>query len=459
MAKHQELIDTSIEKLRHSFNAQKLYGLSARKEVLQSLLAMVSDNQEEIIKALKEDLGRPAFESFVAEVAFIKQEIKLALKKLSSWTKEKPVKTPLAFLPGKAYIKPCPKGVVLLIAPWNYPFQLSLVPLVSALAAGNTVLLKPSEIAESSQNLLKTLLNRYVDSSLVEVLCGGATFTQSLLEREFDHIFYTGGGKVAQKVLEAAAKHICPTTLELGGKSPVIIDATADLDLAAKRILWGKCMNAGQTCIAPDYVLIEGKADAFIDYLKNHMQKMFEGDVNKSPHFARIINQAHLKRLASYLEGQKPVFGGNYDLSQKFFAPTLVLNPKLDSSLMREEIFGPILPIIEVGHIDEAIKIIKSKEHPLAMYVFSNNDQQIKSILNKTLSGSVAINDCLSQVAISSLPFGGLRHSGMGSYHGYYGFATFTHFQSIYKRSNYLDNPIKYPPYNDKKMRLAQSLL
>jgi aldehyde dehydrogenase (NAD+) len=446
--------------LRTAHDERLLWPIPARKNALRQLLKAVLDNEENINKALSEDLGRPQFEAFVLEVAIVKEEIHTALKALGSWSKAQPITTPIQFQPGSSYVKPSPKGVVLIIAPWNYPIQLSLVPLVSAIAAGNCAIIKPSELAPQSALLLATIVNNYLDPRCFRVINGDVQVAQELLDLPFDHIFYTGSTKVGKEVMKKAAHHLTPVTLELGGKSPAIIDETCDLDVSVKRLLWGKCVNAGQTCIAPDYVLINHRLiPEFIGLAKKHLLSMFGEQVEQSTSFGRIVNARHFERLTSYLQDGRIVHGGVSNKDTRFIEPTILIDVQEGASVMHDEIFGPILPIMSTENIDQAIGFINARPHPLALYVFSNNQKTIEKIITNTSSGGVCINDCLSHAGIIDLPFGGVGHSGFGNYHGKYGFLTFSHMRAVHKRSMLLDNPLKYAPYSDHKLKLARILL
>lgn len=432
----------------------------ARRAVLKQLQNAFLKNEEKIFQALTDDLGRPRFEAYVAEIAIIKEELALAIRSLSLWAKKRVVKTPIVFQPGISYVEPMPKGLVLIIAPWNYPFQLSLVPLISAIAAGNCVILKPSELAPASARVIADMINDNLDTNWFRVICGGKSSAQALLDLPFDHIFYTGSTTVGREVMKKAAEHLTPVTLELGGKSPVIVDDTADLSLATKRILWGKCLNAGQTCIAPDYVLIEEHRQAeFIEHARKHLTAMFGAHKQSAKSFGRIVNQHHFARLQNYLQDGTIVLGGEHDAHENFIEPTLLINVKPDAPAMTDEIFGPILPIITVKSINDAIRFINARPHPLALYLFSTNKATIRSVLEQTLSGGVVINDTIAHCGIIDLPFGGVRHSGIGSYHGLAGFETFSHLRSVHRRANLLDLPIKYAPYTDRKLALARMVL
>lgn len=432
----------------------------ARRIALKQLQKALVDNEDKIFHALTSDLRRPRFEAYVAEISIIKEEINLALRSLGTWSKKRIVKTPLVFQPGISYVEPTPKGLVLIIAPWNYPFQLSLVPLISAIAAGNCAIVKPSELAPASATVITEIINQNLDPHCFRAICGDATVAKALLDLPFDHIFYTGSTAVGKEVMKKAAEYLTPVTLELGGKSPCIIDDSADLNLAVKRILWGKCLNAGQTCIAPDYVLISDHlVNDFVSSAKAHLEMMFSKDAKDAESFGRIINQRHFQRLISYIKDGKVACGGKYDAKDYYLEPTILVDVKPDSPVMTEEIFGPILPLIVVKGIEGAIDFINARPHPLALYVFSKDKKAIRHVLDHTLSGGVAINDCVAHVGIIDLPFGGVRHSGMGSYHGIHGFETFSHMRAVHKRANLLDNPIKYAPYSERKLSLARMIL
>ncbi|MCA9506868.1 MAG: aldehyde dehydrogenase family protein [Myxococcales bacterium] len=460
MNPHESLIAPVLKQLRDSHHSGVLLSIDARRSALRKLLTAIDDNEVRITKALKYDLGKSSFESYVCEIAFIKEEIKSALASIGKWSQKRFVPTPITFQPGQSYIQPSPKGVVLIIAPWNYPFQLSLAPLVCTIAAGNCALIKPSELAAASEQVIHDLIHDYLDKNCFRVLNGDMHLASALTKTPFDHIFYTGSTEIGKIVMENAAKNLTPVTLELGGKCPVIIDDNVDIDLAAKRIMWAKSLNAGQTCIAPDYVLInKNLIPAFVKAAKKYLEKMFGTNPENSPDYGRIINQRHTERLINYLPQARIACGGKYNVTTRFIEPTILIDVHETAPVMQEEIFGPILPLIEIKNIDNAINKINQRNHPLALYIFSKKQKTIKNICDQTLSGSVAINDCISQVAIGGLPFGGVRHSGIGSYHGQFGFETFSHMRAVHKRANILDNPIKYPPYSKAKLNIARLVL
>jgi aldehyde dehydrogenase (NAD+) len=448
-----------FNKLKNSHAEGRLLAIKARKELIKKLLRALDENESRIFSALKADLGRPVFEAYVAEIALIKEEGRKALRSLHFWAQSKRVYTSLVFQPGHSFIKPSPKGVVLIIAPWNYPFQLSLLPLISALAAGNCVVVKASELAPHSAALIHEIIQS-LDPLCVESLEGDKDRALELLSLPFDHIFFTGSSEIGKSVMKLAAENLTPVTLELGGKCPVIIDNNTNLDLAVKRILWAKCLNAGQTCIAPDYVLLpKDKENSFIEIAKKHLEKMFPDNSQKSDSYSRIINDRHFMRLESYLSDGKVALGGRLDRADRYIELSIMTAIKPNARVMNEEIFGPILPLITYTELEEAQAFVALKPCPLALYFFSNNKKNIDIITNKTQSGALCINDCMSHVAILDLPFGGLRHSGLGNYHGKFGFDSFSHMRAVHKKLDILDNPVKYAPYSKEKLALARILV
>jgi aldehyde dehydrogenase (NAD+) len=367
------------------------------------------------------------------------------------------VRTPMMAQPGRSYIEPEPKGVVLIIAPWNYPLSMVAAPLVGAVAAGNCAIMKPSEITTHTSAALAAILPRYLDKDAFAVVEGGVPETTELLEQKFDHILYTGNERVAQIVMMAAAKHLTPVTLELGGKSPCIIDKSADIEVAASRIAWGKFINAGQTCVAPDHVLVHRDvATQFIDAITRRIKDFYGEDAAQSPDYCRIASERHAARFAKLLEGQKIHHGGRVDVASRFVEPTIVLDPPVDSALMTEEIFGPVLPVITVDEMHHAIKFVADRPKPLALYVFTKSKALEDAVLDRISAGSVCINDAVIFMVSPELPFGGVGNSGMGRYTGWYGFETFSHMRPVMKRSFRFDAPIRYPPYTEKKERLMR---
>ncbi len=420
-----------------------------RLEQLKRLKQAIIDHQEAIINAVKADLGRPDLEAYV-EVAAI-SEVKYALKHLKSWVKPKTVPTGIDQLPASAKIYPEPLGVVLIIAPWNYPFSLTISPLTGAIAAGNCAILKPSEISANTSKVVANLIQKTFDPAYIAVVEGGVETSQQLLAERFDHIFFTGGTAIGKIVMQAAAKHLTPVTLELGGKSPCIVDADVNLNHAAKRIAWGKYLNAGQTCIAPDYLLVDRRIKSdFLTEIKKCVQEFYGDEPSQSPDYGRLISQRHFDRLVPLLQEGKIVIGGQTKPEEKYIAPTVIDGVSWDSAVMEEEIFGPILPVLEYSDLNDAIAQINARPKPLALYLFSKDKQKQEQVLQQTSSGGVCINDTIMHVGVSTLPFGGVGDSGIGSYHGRASFDTFSHYKSVLKKGFWFDPNWRYPPYKDK---------
>ena len=446
-------IQTTLTKQRKFFASGQTKSLDFRLAQLSKLKAAIQERESDIIQALNQDLGKPELEGYI-ELAVL-QDINEAIKNLKSWAKSKKVKTSLAQFPASAYIKPEPLGVVLIISPWNYPFSLMIAPLIGAIAAGNCAIVKPSEISGQTSKILCEIINQTFAPEYICSIPGGVEVSQALLAEKFDHIFFTGGTKIGKIVMEAAAKNLTPVTLELGGKSPCIVDTDIDLKTTAKRITWGKFLNAGQTCIAPDYLLVNQEIKAaLIAEIKNCLQEFYGDDPATSPDLARIVNRRQFDRLSGLLTDSKItdkiIFGGQTNPEERYIAPTLITNVGLDSEVMAEEIFGPILPILEYENLEDAIAVINQYPKPLALYLFSNDKQKQTQVLETTSSGGVCLNDTIMQVGVNSLPFGGVGESGIGAYHGKYSFDTFSHAKSILKRSFWLDFDWRYPPYKDK---------
>ncbi len=430
--------------------------LRQRRDVLKHLRKIVFDRQEQIMDALAQDMNKPPLESFASEIIPTLSEIDFALKNLSKWMRPKRVATPRAFFPAKSYIMSRPKGRVLIIAAWNYPFQLSLIPAIGAIAAGNRVVIKPSEMAPQTSSLIKDIFEDDFFNNYFEVVEGGVSETTELLLEKFDHIFFTGGSQVGKVVMAAASNTLTPVTLELGGKSPAIV--LSNVDESAKRIVWGKFFNSGQTCVAPDYVLIDRKLSSqFIERVNFYIQEFYGKIPLGSVDLASIVNERHFNRLKALIDKSEVLLGGEYDRTGLRMSPTVV---RSNPSNMEEEIFGPILPIVEIDDEDEAIEFITSREKPLALYIFSGDRKIQKKVLTQTDAGGVCINDTLIHLSNPHLPFGGIGNSGMGNYHGKYSFDTFSHQKSVMKRSFLFDIPMRYPPYSGrlKIMRLLQKL-
>jgi aldehyde dehydrogenase (NAD+) len=450
-------IPAAVERLRQTFDSGKTKSLEWRRQQLAEIERLLRDHEGTFAEALKADLGKCRFEAVLTEVSFVQGEAKYARKRLGSWMKPKRVATPLMAQPGRSYIQPEPKGVVLIIAPWNYPMSMVLAPLVGAVAAGNCAVLKPSEVTRHTSEALARIIPRYLDPEAFTVIEGGVPETTELLEQRFDHILYTGNERVARIVMTAAAKHLTPVTLELGGKSPCLVDKSADLEVAASRIAWGKFINAGQTCVAPDHVLVHrAVADRFVDTLARKIREFYGDDPAQSPDYCRIASERHTERFVKLLEGQKIHTGGRVDVANRYVAPTIVLDPPLDSGLMQEEIFGPVLPVIVVDEMHEAIKFVADRPKPLALYLFAASTALEEAVLTKLSAGSVCVNDAVIFMVSPELPFGGIGNSGMGRYTGWYGFETFSHMKPVMKRSNRFDAPMRYPPYNERKEKIMK---
>ena len=430
-----------------------------RKEKLIKLLNVVNIYENEIIQALYDDFKKPAFEAVLTETSYVISELKDTIKNLKKWAKPKKVFPSILNFPSTDYIYKEPYGKVLIIAPWNYPFQLALCPLISAVSAGNQVVLKPSELTPKTSKIIAKIIDAVFDKSHVEVIEGGIEVAQKLLAQRWDYIFFTGSVAVGKIVAKAAAENLTPVTLELGGKNPCIIDETANLKLAAKRIVWGKFINAGQTCIAPDYILIQKEVKSlFISYLKEEITKAYGSNPSLSPDYARIINTKNWQRLVNMMEHEKVIFGGQTVIENYYIAPTLIEDSSLDSLVMCEEIFGPILPILTY-EIDAEIDAILSRfEKPLALYVFTKNHTFSKNIIQKYSFGGGCINDTLVHFSNKRLPFGGVGHSGIGAYHGSLSFDLFSHKKSIVKKANWLDLQIRYAPYKNKLTTIKKIL-
>lgn len=430
-----------------------------RKETLKKLLFNIQKSEDLIIKALHDDFKKPAFEAVLTETNYVISELKDTIKNIHDWAKPKRVFPSILNFPSTDYLYKEPYGKVLIIAPWNYPFQLALCPLISAVAAGNKVILKPSELTPKTAEIITEIIQKTFHINHVEVVQGGVDVSQKLLEKRWDYIFFTGSVAVGKVVAKAAAENLTPVTLELGGKNPCIIDETANLKLAAKRIVWGKFINAGQTCIAPDYILIHKDMKVhFIEYLKNEITKTYGHNPQESPDFARIINTKNWVRLDSMIERNKVVFGGQTDAKNLYISPTLIDEPSMESAIMQEEIFGPILPILTYKTEADIKNCIDQYEKPLALYVFSENRNFTKKIITRYSFGGGCINDTIVHFSNKRLPFGGVGHSGIGAYHGKLSFDIFSHHKGIVKKANWLDLPMRYAPYKDKLATIKRLL-
>ncbi len=447
------MIDATIPNMlkaqRAFFATGVTKSIDFRVAQLQRLKTAIVQRQGDIVKAAREDLGRSDYEAYFELGAVM--ELDHILKHLKTWAKPRKVGLPISQLPGSAWVQPEPLGLVLIIGPWNYPFQLVMSPLMGAIAAGNCAILKPSELAPATSRVVAALIQETFAPEYVAVLEGGAETAQALLAHRFDHILFTGGPRVGQMVMEAAAKHLTPVTLELGGKSPCIVDRDTPLEITAKRIVWGKYLNAGQACIAPDYLLVhEAIKPALLEALQQAVQEFFGDDPAQSPDFGRIVNDRQFDRLSALLEGQSILIGGQTNRASRYIAPTILSPVDWDAPIMQEEIFGPLLPVLTYGDIHGAIAAINARPKPLALYLFSRDRAIQDLVLSSTSSGGVCLNDVFLQAAIWDLPFGGVGFSGIGAYHGKASFETFSHLKSVLKKPFWIDLDWRYPPYANK---------
>lgn len=444
---------------RKFFNTGRTKDLSFRIKQLRRLKTALYRYRNELANSLKEDLNKSETESYATEIGITISEIEYNLKYIRSWVKPEKVHTPLFFLPGKSHIHSEPYGVTLIISPWNYPIKNLLGPLLGAIAAGNCAVLKPSELAPATSKVINDMISSEFDPEYLKVIEGGIPETTELLKQRFDYILFTGGTEVGRIVYQAAAKHLTPVTLELGGKSPTIVDEHIDLGVTARRIVWGKFTNAGQTCIAPDYLLVNKKIKtALINKMKDTLVEFYGDDPSKSPDLGRIVTDKHFDRVKGLIVGDV-VVGGQSNAADRYIAPTLIDNIKPEDKIMQEEIFGPLLPIIEYDNLDDAIALVNNGEKPLALYIFSNNPRIRKQILDNTSSGGVCINEVLMHIGNPYLPFGGVGNSGTGAYNGKIGFDTFSHKRSVMTRSFLFDVKQKYAPFTPAKLNFIKFAL
>nr|XP_017002132.2 aldehyde dehydrogenase, dimeric NADP-preferring isoform X1 [Drosophila takahashii] len=456
--------DDTLQRARLAFSSGKTRNVSFRRKQLENLLRCYEEHENEIISALEADLRRPKQESLIVETEFMKNDIKHILFHLDEWVQsEKPPKS-FVNLMDDVQIYNDPFGVVLVIGAWNYPLQLLLVPVASAIAAGNCVVIKPSEIAANCAKFIADVIPKYLDNDCYPVVCGGPSETAELLNQRFDYIFYTGSTRVGKIIHAAANKHLTPTTLELGGKSPCYIDKSVELRTAVKRILWGKLINCGQTCIAPDYILCSKEVqEKFIVEAKDVLKEWYGENIQSSPDLSRVINANNFQRLLGLMKSGRVAVGGNYDASERYIEPTILVDVKTTDPIMEEEIFGPILPIFNVESAYDAIKFINERESPLVLYIFTSETDVQNLFINGTQSGGLCVNDTIMHYAVDVLPFGGVGMSGMGCYHGKYGFETFTHKKScLGKDLSAVGEKLasaRYPPYSDRKGSLLSFLL
>lgn len=427
---------------------------------LGRLAEAIDRREKELLRALRRDLRKSPMEGYMTEIGVLRSELSLLRRSLRRWSRPRTVLAPPVQFPAVGRVYPQPYGQVLVLSPWNYPVQLSLLPLAGALAAGNTVVLKPSEDAPATSALLEAMLGEIFRPDYVAVVQGGREAGEAVLKERFDYIFFTGGPGVGRAVMEAASRHLTPVTLELGGKSPCIVDRTADLPLAARRIVFGKFLNSGQTCVAPDYLLVQEEVkEELMGLIKRSIQEFFGPSPLRDPHLPRIATRRRFDHLTGLLMGQRVVFGGACRREGLLIEPTLVDSPDPDSPLMREEIFGPILPVLPFRELEEAITFVRSREKPLALYLFTRDRQARSRVLSETSSGGACVNDTVMQLTVPGLPFGGVGQSGMGAYHGKATFDTFTHYRSVLLRGNRPDLSLRYPPYSAKKLAVVRRVL
>lgn len=454
------MISTLIQDQRSFFHSNGTRKTDFRLKQLKLLKQILQSNEAALNQAIYADFGKSAYETYLTELSFIHHEIDLVIKNLKSWTKRQRVKTPLVNFPAKSYIIPEPYGNTLIISAWNYPYQLSLIPAVSALAAGNTVILKPSEIASNTSQLMAKLINENFHPGCFAVVEGDARVTSQLLEHRFNKIFFTGSTRVGQIVYEAAARHMCPVTLELGGKNPTFVLKDTDIEMTARRIVWAKFLNSGQTCIAPDYLLVEKEIESkFLAALETEINARYDFSRGLPGNYTRIINERNFDRLLGLIDNSKVISGGGANREQRIIYPTILYNIGFDDTIMQEEIFGPLLPVITFDNLSEIISLVKQRPKPLACYVYSKNRKCINSIISELSFGGGAVNDSMMQVSNPNLPFGGVGMSGIGSYHGKAGFNTFSHQKSIFENSFLFDLPMKYLPFTKLKMQLLRMFI
>ncbi|TPE46397.1 aldehyde dehydrogenase [Pontibacter mangrovi] len=440
-----------LQKQRRFFGSGHTLDIRFRKEQLRELQYAIRKYEQDLLDAMYTDFHKPEMEAYTTEIGFVELELKLALKKLYRWAKPQRVKETLLNFPARSYIYSDPYGVVLIIGPWNYPFQLLINPLIGAIAAGNCAVIKPSELTPNTSAVVSSLIREHFSEEYIAVVEGGADTSQRLLRQRFDYIFFTGSTQVGKMVMKAAAEHLTPVTLELGGKSPAIVAEDADVGLAARRIAWGKFMNAGQTCVAPDYLLVhEQVKEELIQLIGHYIENFYGADPSQSPDYARIVNDRHFNRLSDFLKDGLIRTGGTTDPSQRYIAPTLLDQVTWQHPIMQEEIFGPILPVISVSSTQEAIHMVQQHEKPLALYFFSSDSQKQEMVLRHGFFGGGCINDTISHLINPNLPFGGVGQSGMGSYHGESSFKLFSQQKSVVKRGTWLDLPLRYPPYGKR---------
>ena len=453
------MIQKILQKQQDFFNSNKTKDVSFRIEQLKLFKKVLKENEDSLYKAIYQDFGKSEFETYASELSLIYHELNSFIKNIKKWSKPTKVSTGFVNFPAKSYIIPEPLGVTLVIGAWNYPYQISLIPALTALAAGNTVILKPSELPANTSKIMAKIINDNFPSEFFCVIEGGVKETTDLLEHRFDKIFFTGSVPVGKIIYQAAAKHLTPVTLELGGKSPTFVFGDVDIKMTVKRIVWAKFLNAGQTCIAPDYILVEKAIEkSFLEEMKREIEEHYKNNEDIDDNYTRIINSNNYDRLSKLIDPDKIYCGGNTNKDNRFISPTILQNISFDDEIMKDEIFGPILPVISFSNLDETIKMVKDRPKPLSCYIYSKNRKTIDKLLKEISFGGGAINDSLMHITNDNLPFGGVGHSGIGSYHGKYGFNAFSHYKSILDKPFWLETPLKYSPYSIKKLKMLKWL-
>lgn len=442
----------ALVKAQHEFfRTGATKDLDFRMKQLKTFRQLLLDRETDIYRALQQDLHKVDFEAYAGELGLVLEETKSFLKNLRSWAKPKRIWVPLALMPGSAKVYPEPYGIVCVLSPWNYPIQLALSPAIGAIGAGNCVILKPSELAPATSTLIGEMISQTFPREFFAVIEGGAETTQALLKEKMDYIFFTGSPRVGKIIMQAAAEHLTPLTLELGGKSPCIVDETANLDIAARRIAWGKFFNSGQTCVAPDYLLVHPKIkDELVAKIKANLLSFYGEDPKLSPDYGRIINKMNFERVSQFLSEGRVLAGGQTDPAERYIAPTLLTDVPETARVRQEEIFGPVLPILDAGNLDEALAEISKHPRPLALYHFTTDTAREERVRREVSFGGGCVNETIAHLAVPEMPFGGVGTSGFGSYHGKASFDTFTHRKGVLKRPNFLDIKIKYPPYKGR---------
>ncbi|WP_373217251.1 aldehyde dehydrogenase [Ruminococcus sp. 5_1_39BFAA] len=457
---NKEAINQLVEKQRRFFYTGTTLDVDFRIKALKRLEGCIQSHEAQIQEALRADLGKSAFESYMCETGLVLSEITYMLKHVQAFSKEKTVRTPLVQFHSRSYVKPSPYGVVLVMSPWNYPFLLSFDPVVDAIAAGNTVVLKPSAYSPNTSRIISEIIRECFPEEFAAVVTGGREENTCLLEEHFDYIFFTGSQAVGREVMGHAAKHLTPVTLELGGKSPCIVDKNADLKLAARRIVFGKYLNCGQTCVAPDYVYCDSEIkDALIEQIKKQIKKQYGKAPLTNPNYGKIINQKHFSRICGLIDPDKVVWGGGSNADSLQIEPTVMDHVTFDDPIMQEEIFGPVMPVLTYQSLDEVIAKLNSMAHPLALYIFTNDKSAAKKVTSECGFGGGCINDTIIHLATSEMGFGGFGESGMGSYHGREGFRTFSHYKSIVDKKTWLDLPMRYQPYRKTYDKMVHRFL